>query len=118
MELIGKVVKIDNVEQISEKFKKRRILAEYSKNENYPQTLEFTLTQNNVSLADTLNQGDEVKFLFDLKGKPFVDKNSVTRVFNTLEVWRMEVIKVAPDFVQAPSETVTKNSSEDEDLPF
>jgi hypothetical protein len=119
MELIAKILRIENLEQVSEKFKKRRLIVEYSKNVNYPQTLEFVLVQNNVALADVLNQGDEVKLLFDLKGREFVDKNGVTRVFNSLEVWRVEVTKKSPDFVEAPSSDATSNTyNDDEPLPF
>jgi hypothetical protein len=118
MELLAKILRVENLEQISEKFKKRRIIVEYAKDIKYPQTLEFTLVQNNVPLADGINPGDEVKLLFDLKGKEFVDKNSITRVFNSLEVWRIEVTKKSPDFVEAPSDNTGNTYSDDEPLPF
>lgn len=118
MEIIGKLLRIEKLEQITEKFKKRRLIIEHSKNENYPQILEFTLTQNNVTLADALNQGDEVKLLFDFKGKEFVDKNSITRVFNTLDVWRVEVVKKSIDFVETPPDNSGIVYNDTEDLPF
>ena len=118
MEIVAKILRIENLEQISEKFKKRRLIVEHSKNINYPQTLEFILIQNNVFLADSINPGDEVKLLFDLKGKEFVDKNGITRVFNSLEVWRIEVIKKSLDFVEVPSNSSSNTYSDDEPLPF
>ncbi len=118
MEIIAKIIRVENLEQISEKFKKRRLIVEHSKSTNYPQTSEFTLIQNNVSLADGLNPGDEVKLLFDLKGKEFVDKNSIVRVFNSLEVWRIEIIKKSPDFVETPAENSGIVYDDKEDLPF
>ena len=118
MEIVAKILRLENLEQFSEKFKKRRLIVEYTKNINYPQTLEFLLTQNNVSLADNLNQGDEVKLFFDFKGKEFVDKTGITRVFNSLEVWRIEVTKKSIDFIEAPSNVSSNTYSDDEPLPF
>lgn len=119
MEIVVKVLRIEKTEQVSEKFKKRRLIAEYAKNASYPQVLEFTLIQNNVGLADTLNQGDEVNLFFDLKGKEFVDKTGVNRVFNTLEVWRLEVTKQSTDFAASSiSQESEKKYDDNEPLPF
>jgi translation initiation factor IF-3 len=118
MEITGKLLRIEKLEQITEKFKKKRLIIEYSKNEKYPQILEFTLTQNNVALADVLNQGDEVKLLFDFKGREFADKNSITRVFNTLDVWRIDVVKKSIDFIETPSDNSGTVYNDTEDLPF
>lgn len=118
MEIVAKILRIENVEQISEKFKKRRVIVDYSKDIKYPQTLEFTLIQNNISLADNLNPGDEVKFMFDLKGKEFLDKSGVKRVFNTLEAWKIEVVKKSIDFTE-PASNISENTySDDDSLPF
>lgn len=117
MEIIAKIIRVENIEQITEKFKKRRLIVEHYKNVNYPQMSEFTLTQNNTSLVEGLNMGDEVKIFFELKGKDFIDKSGIARVFNSLEVWRIEVIKKSIDFIES-----SKNSSivydDNDDLPF
>jgi hypothetical protein len=118
MEIIVKILRVESLEKISEKFKKRRLIVEDLKNEKYPQTLEFTLVQNNVSLADNLNQGDEVKLFFDLKGKEYLDKNSTKRVFNSLEVWKLEVTKKSLDFVETPSGSSNNEVDDDSSLPF
>jgi single-strand DNA-binding protein len=119
MDAIAKIIRIENVEQISEKFKKRRIIVDYSKNPTYPQTVEFTLTQNNVGLADNLNPGDEIKLLFDLKGKEATDKNGKRMVFNSLEVWRIEVIKKSLDYMEPVNSNNSSDIYDDNDpLPF
>jgi single-strand DNA-binding protein len=119
MEIVAKVLRLENIEQISEKFKKRKLIVrEELKNISYPQTLEFTLIQNNVSIADNLNPGDEVKILFDLKGKEFIDKTGITRVFNSLEVWRIEVVKKSLDFAEIEHTDSSNTYSDDEPLPF
>ena len=118
MDIIAKILRLENVEHITEKFKKRRIIVEYAKNENYPQTIEFALVQNNISLADGLNTGDEIKLMFDLKGRESIDKNGIKRVYNTLEVWRVEMIKKSIDFVETPVEDTENKYSDDQPLPF
>ncbi len=118
MELIAKILRIEKTEQISDKFKKRRLIIEHSKNITYPQILEFTLTQNNIALADKLNPGDEVKLLFELKGKEFIDKSGINRVFNSLDVWRIDVIKQSLDFVEISSDDTENTYDDNEPLPF
>lgn len=118
MEIVAKILRIEKLEQISEKFKKRKVIVEHSTDINYPQTLEFALFQNNVSLADTLNQGDEVKLMFNLKGKEFTDKTGILRVFNTLEVWRIEMMKKSIDFVETVSNVSENVYDDNEPLPF
>lgn len=117
MELNGKLLRIEPIEQITEKFKKRRLIVEYAKNENYPQVIEFTLTQANVSLADNLNQGDEVKLFFDLKGRESI-LNGVKKVFNTLDIWRIEVVKKSIDFQESNSNDTAPKYNDDDPLPF
>jgi single-strand DNA-binding protein len=117
MELTGKIARIEKTEQVSEKFKKRRIIVETTiPNNKYSQTLEFTLVQGNVDAANALNVGDEARVQFELKGREVTDKNSKKIVFNTLEAYRFDVIKKAVDFVQAPE--TPNNYSDDEPLPF
>jgi len=118
MEITGIILRIEKTENVSEKFKKRRIILDYTENIKFPQIIELTLVQNNIDLANKLNQGDEVKVMFNLKGKEAVDKNGIKRVYNTLEVWKIEVIKTSPDFVELPV-AITEESDNDNDvLPF
>lgn len=119
METVAKVIRIENVEQISEKFKKRKLIVEYAKNPSYPQTLEFTMVQNNVNLADKINPGDEIKILFDLKGRESIDKNGKRVVYNTLDVWRIEVVKKSIDYLEPETSISESNTySDDDPLPF
>lgn len=118
MEIIAKILRLENIEQISEKFKKRRLIVEHSKNEKYPQILEFTLAQNNIVLADKLNPGDEIKILFELKGREYLDKSGVSKVFNSLDVWRVEVIKKSLDFMPELSDSSDDIYDDNEPLPF
>lgn len=118
MEITGIILRIEKTETFSEKFKKRKFVLEYTENIKFPQIIEFTLVQNNIDLANKLNQGDEVKVMFNLKGKEALDKNGVKRVYNTLEVWKIEVIKTSLDFVELPVNSIENENNENYVLPF
>lgn len=118
MEITGIILRIEKTENVSGKFKKRRIILDYTENIKFPQIIELTLVQNNIDLANKLNQGDEVKVMFNLRGKEAVDKNGIKRVYNTLEVWKIEVIKTSPDFVELPVTHTEEPDNENDVLPF
>ena len=117
MEILGKITRIEKTEQVTEKFKKRRVILECTgQNNKFAQTLEFTLVQGKVDTANALNVGDDVRVQFELKGREVTDKNSKKIVFNTLEAYRFDVVKKAVDFIPAPEPT--NNYNDDEPLPF
>lgn len=118
MEITGIILRLEKTEKVSEKFQKRRIILDYTENIKFPQIIELTLIQSNVDLANKLNQGDEVKVMFNLRGKEAVDKNGIKRVYNTLEVWKIEVIKTSPDFVELPVSETENTDNENYVLPF
>src|ERR1035437_3210837 len=98
MELTGKIKKIEEVQQITEAFKKRNIWVETFENPTYPQVLEVSLTQKNVDLLDNTKNskhkvGDEVKIHINLRGRVNAGKDGKPdRVFNSIEAWRFESV--------------------------
>ena len=46
MEIKGKIKKISETVQISERFRKREFVVEYASNPDYPQTLQFEMVQD------------------------------------------------------------------------
>ena len=120
-------VKFDAL-QVSEKFKKREFGLTLDAGSSYPQQVTFQLTQDKVSLIDNLNQGEEIKVHFNLRGREWVNKEGETKYFNTLEAWRIEKgsqgaqnntaqnTSAAP--AQKTSAPVFNSSVADEDLPF
>jgi hypothetical protein len=123
MELKGKIYKIFNVEQISDKFKKRDFVLEHSDNPSYPQYSKFQLNQNNVELIEGYSVGDDVKILFNLRGKEYETKNKEIAYFNTLEVYKLEGATGASSPTSSPiksgSDVINvSKQEEDDDLPF
>lgn len=80
----GKLHKIFDAEQKSEKFRAREFVIEIVDG-NYPQMIKFQLTQDKCELVDQYNEGDEITVHFNLRGREWND-----RFFTNLDAWRIE----------------------------
>lgn len=124
MEIKGKVHEIGAVTQVSETFKKRDLIVEYVENPSYPEYIRFEAMQDKTALFDTLNVGQEIEVSFNLRGRPWTNKEGVTSYFNSLVVWRITPLaaSVATSAASAPAVAlpvdVVATSGEDDDLPF
>ena len=65
-----------------------------STEEQYPQTLAFELSGNNVHLPETLklNFSEIVKLSFSLGGREWVNPQGETKYFNSLKAYKIERI--------------------------
>ncbi|MDQ8004422.1 MAG: DUF3127 domain-containing protein [Pedobacter sp.] len=123
MEIKGKVHEVGAVQQVSETFKKRDLIVEYAENPTYPEYIRFEALQDKTALLDSLKAGDEVEVSFNLRGRPWTNKDGVTSYFNSLVVWRITALAntagapaAAPQYA-APADVSTA-AGEDDDLPF
>lgn len=123
MEIKGKVHEIGAAQQVSETFKKRDLIIEYAENPTYPEYIRFEALQDKTALLDNLKAGDEVEVSFNLRGRPWTNKDGVTSYFNSLVVWRITALAntagataAAPPYA-APAD-VSTTAGEDDDLPF
>lgn len=115
MQITAKLRSVSATEKKSDKFSVRTFTVE-TVGEKYPQTLEFQLANNNTVLIDPFKVGNMIDISFDLRGREYKD-----RVFNTLNVWKVE--KAAgfdQSEVSSSDSPVTSSSpkSSDDDLPF
>lgn len=113
MEIKCKVLRVGQIEQVSDKFKKRELIVEYAENPAYPQTLKFEASQDRCDKLDSVNPGDEVTIHFNINGREWTNKDGVVQVFNTLSIWKVDIVG---DTAQPSSNLET--SSGDDDLPF
>lgn len=90
MNIAGKIVEIYDIQQISDSFKKREFVVEYTENPSYPEFIKFELIQDRCALLDAYNTGDEVTVNFNLKGRKWTDPQGQTKYFNSLQAWRIE----------------------------
>jgi hypothetical protein len=110
---------------VSERFKKRDFVLTVEPGSPYPQHVTFQLVQDKVSLIDNVNVGDEIKVLFNLKGREWTSPQGEVKYFNTIDAWRIE--KIGQGQSQQNSNTgkmenttppVFTSTSADDDLPF
>jgi len=121
-EATGKLHVIMPVQQITDTFKKREFVLEMQDG-NYPQHIKFQMTQDKTTQLDGYAVGQDVKVLFNLRGKPFT-KDGNTMYFTNLEAWRIEPMQkgesvgAGVDYSQiAPAQPQAQNSDFD-DVPF
>lgn len=116
METTGIIKVIGETQRVSDKFQKREFVLTTEANTPYPQHVSFQLTQDKCELIQNYQIGEEIKIQFNLRGREWNGPQGI-KYFNTLECWRIESTGVAP----APtnlSEAHTKNTNDNDDLPF
>lgn len=122
MEIKGKVHEIGALQQVSDTFKKRDLIIEYAENPTYPEFIRFEAIQDKTALFDTLKAGDEVEVSFNLRGRPWTNKEGVTTYFNSLIVWRLTTLTNTPAAAGAPQYAAPVDlntpAGEEDDLPF
>ena len=92
----GKVVFIGETKLIGEKeFKKREIVLELDGNPNYPDEVLFEATKDKCDELNALSIGDDIEVDINLKGRKWTSKEGVDKWFNTLSIWKFNVLKKA-----------------------
>jgi hypothetical protein len=112
---------------VSERFKKRDFVLTVEPGSPYPQHVTFQLVQDKVNILDNFNVGDEVKVLFNLKGREWTSPQGEVKYFNTIDAWRMEKLSAGQSNSQQSNNAgnmennnppVFTSNSADDDLPF
>lgn len=133
MEVTGKIKLIGGVETFGANgFRKREVVVETF--DQYPQPIMIEFVQDNVSMLDQYQVGQEVRVFINLRGREWTNPEGVVRYFNSIQGWRIEQYQsqqnIAPAQNQAhtppPQQNTppasTASSSEDtnaeDDLPF
>ena len=112
MEIKGKIKKISETVQISDRFRKREFVVEYSNNPDYPQPIQFELVQDRCELLDSFQEGQEVEVHFDLRGREWTSPQGQVKYFNSLQAWKLVAEQ---DEVKPPTEDF-QNSGKSEPL--
>ena len=97
---------------ISEKFKKREFVLTDNSGQ-YPQTLQFQASQDRCDLLDNFAPGDIVEVHFNLRGREWTNPQGETKVFNTLDAWKLEKMGAT-----TPPPPASQNDPDDDGLPF
>ncbi|CDS94151.1 MULTISPECIES: DUF3127 domain-containing protein [Sphingobacterium] len=124
MEIRGKVHEIGATQQVTESFKKRDIIVAYAENPQFVEYIRFEATQDRTSIFDGLTVGEEIEVSFNLRGRPWTNKEGVTTYFNSLVAWRVTKLAntaasaPAPGYAEMPAPVDLSGSNDDDDLPF
>lgn len=122
-ELTAKIIEIAPTQIITEKFKKREFITEFSDNPSnaYVQYLKFQFTGDRCSLLDSYSIGQVVNISFNLKGRRY-EKDGKVSYFMDLEAWKMNPISGGSAVNSSLPETESYNRLEAEEdnggLPF
>lgn len=118
IEASGKLYKIFETKQITERFTKREFVVEVQDGK-YPQHVLFQLTGDRCSNLDSFHEGDEVRVEFNLRGREWTSPKGEVKFFNSLDVWRLEPVRTSAqhggDGPPPPSEPPP---DVDADIPF
>ncbi len=82
----GRLLKKFDVNQISDRFRKREFVLEIADGK-YPQTVMFQLTGDRCEQLDQFDEGKVVEVEFSLRGREWTSPKGDVKYFNTLDVW-------------------------------
>lgn len=85
--LIGKIVKLSDMVQASDKFKKREVVVKTDG--RYPQFVTFVFAQIKASLLEGFKVGQNVKVFFNVHGRQSPINGTY---WNELSGWKIELV--------------------------
>lgn len=117
MEIKGKVHEVSDTQQVTEALKKRELILEYIENPQYPEYIKFEVIQDRCALLDNVTPGADVEVFFNLRGRPWTDKSGKKTYFNSLQLWKINVLAAGTALVYTPPADIY-SAPDDDDLPF
>jgi hypothetical protein len=126
MDITGTLKVKSETQQIKDTFKKREFVITDNSSQ-YPQHIQFELTQDKCSLLDNYQVGQEIKVYFNLRGREWTDREGKVRYFNSLQAWKLETAGGGSNNNSSSSSNKSSNEppmetfsskSENDDLPF
>ncbi len=102
LEVTGRLIEIQPIQQIKENFSKREFVIEITQQTNTGMTFtnfaSFQLVNNACQMVDRFQVGQDVKVSFDIRGNKW-EKDGQTRYITNLNAWRIEAA-MAPQMQQ------------------
>jgi len=111
------VHEVGQVQQVSDSFKKRDLIVQYAENPQFVEHIKFEATQDRVNIFDNLSPGENVEVSFNLRGRPWTNKEGVTTYFNSLVAWRVNKLSDGSTPAYVPPVDISSPPADD-DLPF
>ena len=91
-EIIGKVIDISPINQVSDKFKKREFVVEKKETGGtavFIDYIKFQLLQDKCDLIDESFMNEEIKIWFNIKGNKW-ERDGKVNYFTNLDAWKIE----------------------------
>jgi len=89
MEITGKIKFIDTTKEVgSNNFKKRDVVV--TTDEQYPQHILIQFVKDKCELLDKFAVGQDVTIGINLRGNEWINPNSETVYFNTIQGWNIK----------------------------
>ncbi len=124
-EIEGKLIEKYDIQQITDKFRKREFVLEkieMSNGREFIDTIKFQLTQDKCNELDSVNVNDNIKVNFNIKGRRW-EKNGTVNYFNNLEAWRINSLANTSSQGDIPPPDISEADmqpfdDQNDDLPF
>lgn len=119
MEIIGKIKVLNETQNIGDKgFRKREVVI--TTEEQYPQHILVEFIQDKCDLLNEYTIGQEVKISLNIRGREWVNPEGVSKYFNAIQGWRVELLNSTQATETALPELEQDSFIEDpdNDLPF
>ncbi len=119
MDLVGKIKILNGTQTLGDNgFRKREVVI--TTEEQYPQHILVEFIQDKCDLLNGYVVGQEVKIALNLRGREWVNPEGVSKYFNAIQGWRIELINSQEStsnslLEQEPSSFL---DDPDNDLPF
>ncbi len=125
MTVEGKIYKIFDTVNVSEKFSKKDFVLEINNNQAYVQKVLFTLVMDKIDLLDGIEEGNDVEVNYQLNGKEWISPNGEVKFFNTLSVLGIQLKDLSSsqnnfnqNELRTRVEIDNQNKNVDDDMPF
>ncbi|CAB4152737.1 Protein of unknown function DUF3127 [uncultured Caudovirales phage] len=102
IKITGHVYHIGQIEQISDKFKKREFVIKTI--DQYPQLVLIQVVNDRCDILDNVQLNDAVDAFINIRGREWTDRNGARKFFNTLEAWQIQIANIVnrPDVNPGP----------------
>ena len=123
-EIVGRIIDILPVNQVSDKFRKREFVIEKKETGGsavFVDYIKFQLVQDKCDLINESFLNEDVKIWFNLKGNRW-ERDGKVNYFTNLDAWKIEKITAQGRDQNVPSnqalEDLPPDNEELSDLPF
>ena len=119
MNIKAKLLEVFEPVQVTDSFRKREFVVEYSENPQYPEFVKFELTQDRCDIINAFKPGEDIEVWFNLRGRKWTDPKGEVKYFNSLQAWRIQqAIEDQPTQSEGEQKEPEWLGGEEDDLPF